>query len=179
VFAVSIIADSFVLRSTRKLKKKLPWTIGCEGVRVVKALLCVMLLGYTAPSYICAQQAQDSDARSKIIALENVWNQAVEIKDLKALDSILDDAFVYVESDGRVLTKTEVLADVKASQGLQPTSESMVVHLHGDTAIVTGIYLTRIAEHGKHFVRRERFVDSWRQTRGVWLSIASLTTPIQ
>lgn len=144
----------------------------------MKALLCVVLLGCTAPSYICAQQARDSDASSKIIALENVWNQAVEIKDLKALDSILDDAFVYVESDGKLLTKTDVLAYVKAAQGLQPSSESMAVHLHGDTAIVTGIYLTKVAQHGKQFVRRERFVDTWFQRNGVWLSIASLTTPI-
>ena len=52
----------------------------------------------------------DPDVSSKIVALENLWNQAAEAKDLDALDRILDDAFVYVDPDGKLLTKTEVLA---------------------------------------------------------------------
>ncbi len=102
----------------------------------------------------------------------------MESKDLKALDAILDEAFVYVDADGRLLTKVEVLADVKAAHGLQVSSASMAVHLHGDTAVVTGIYKITGVERGKPFVRRERFVDTWWYKNGLWVSIASLTTPL-
>jgi ketosteroid isomerase-like protein len=123
-------------------------------------------------------QSSESDAKSKLFALENVWNQAAQGKDLKALQNLLDDSFVYVDSSGRLLTKTEVLASVRASPALQVLSESMVVHVHGDTAVVTGIYQTKGVERGKSFIRRERFIDTWRCKNGSWMSIASLTTPL-
>jgi ketosteroid isomerase-like protein len=144
-------------------------------VRVVMLVVLLVCAG-TAAGY--GQRGTESDAASKIIALENVWNQAAEGKDLRALAAILDDAFVYVDPEGKMMTKAEVLADVQASHGLRVRSESMEVHLHGDTAVVTGIYQMRGVEHGKPFVRRSRFVDTWRHSNGVWMSIASLGTPI-
>jgi ketosteroid isomerase-like protein len=144
----------------------------------MRTLLLAGLLACAGISANYAQEPSDSDVSSKIIALENLWNQAAEAKDLDALDRILDDAFVYVDSDGRLMTKTEVLGDVKASQGIRVTSDSMVVHLHGDTAVVTGIYKTTGMERGRRFVRRDRFVDTWRYKNGSWVSIASLATPI-
>jgi ketosteroid isomerase-like protein len=123
-------------------------------------------------------QTSQSDTRSKLFALENVWNQAAQRKDLKALQHLLDDAFVYVDSSGKIMTKTDVLASVQVSPVLRVLSESMVVHLHGDTAVVTGIYQTKGTERGKPFIRRERFIDTWHYKNGVWMSIASLITPI-
>ncbi len=119
----------------------------------------------------------DFDVRSKIVALENLWDQAVEARDLDALNGIIDDCFVYVGPDGRLLTKPEVLADLKASHRIRAVSESMVVRLHGDTAVVTGIYRTTGVDRGKPFSRRDRFVDTWLYKKGSWVSIASLETP--
>lgn len=123
------------------------------------------------------QETSESNGGSKLLALENLWNQAAEGKDLKALNRILDDAFVEVDSEGTLLTKAEVLARVRASEGYRFISESMVVHLHGGTAVVTGIYRATRPEHGKRIVRRERFVDTWLYAGGFWVSIARLTTP--
>jgi ketosteroid isomerase-like protein len=138
--------------------------------------MAILLLACASPSVAFAQR--EADIRSKIVALENVWNRAAEVSDIDALDAILDDAFVYVAPDGRLMTKVDVLADVKASHGIRVTSEVMVVNLHGDTAIVTGIYTIKGTAHGRLFVRRSRFVDTWRSKSGVWVSIASLATPI-
>jgi ketosteroid isomerase-like protein len=144
----------------------------------MRRLMLAVLLACAGTSAGSGQRIPESDAESKIIALENVWNQAAQGKDLKALAALLDDAFVYVDPDGKMLTKVEVLADVQASRGLQIVSESMVVHLHGDTAVVTGIYQIKGVDRGKAFVRRDRFVDTWHYTNGAWRSIASLATPI-
>ncbi len=145
----------------------------------MRPLILIVLLACIRPSAYCAQSTSDSDAGSKIIALENLWNQAAQAKDMVALDRILDDAFVYVDPAGRLLTKTDVLADVKASHGMRFGSEAMVVHLHGETAVVTGIYRMEGLERGKPFVRRDRFVDTWHYKHGSWISIASLATPIR
>ncbi len=125
-----------------------------------------------------AQQTADSDAGTKIMALENLWGQASAVKDLKSLNAIFDDAFVYVDPNGRLMTKAELLADVKESPALQFIARAMVVHLHGDTAIITGTYQLKGLERGKPFVRHGRFVDTWRYKNGSWLAIASLSTPI-
>ena len=141
-------------------------------------LFLAVLLAFAGTAAGYGQETRDSDTRSKIITLENIWNQAAEAKDLKALNAILDEGFVYVDRDGRLLKKADVLADVLASPPVQVSSEAMIVRLHGDTAVVTGVYQIKGTERGKPFVRRDRFVDTWHQTRGTWTSIASLTTPM-
>jgi len=141
-------------------------------------VLWAVLLACVGTSGGYGQRTPESDAGSKIIALENVWNQAAQARDMKALGALLDEAFVYVDRDGKLLTKAEVLAGVEAIRGFQVLSQSLVVHLHGDTAVVTGIYKTKGVDRGKPFVRRDRFVDTWRNKNGVWMSIASLATPV-
>ncbi len=142
----------------------------------MKALRLFALLAAAGASAVHAQENSDSDAKSKIAAMEHVWAQAYMARDPKALARILDDAFVCVSSDGKLLTKSEVLADVKVSDTLELLTESMAVRLHGDTAIITGIFRTVGVERGKPFARRERFVDTWLYRNGQWLSISSVVT---
>jgi ketosteroid isomerase-like protein len=120
--------------------------------------------------------ASDSEVVSRIVALENLWTRAAAAKDLKVLEIILDAAFVCVDSDGRFLTKADVMKDVTPPHGRLP--EAMVIRVFGDTAVVTGTYEIEGAERGRPFTRRDRFVDTWRRKNGVWVSIASLATPI-
>jgi len=142
----------------------------------MRTLILATLLVFAGT--LAGDAQREPDSGSKIVALENVWNQAAQAKDLKALSALLDDAFIYVGPDGKMLTKAEVLGDVQASHGIQVSSEDMVVHFHGDTAVITGIYRTRGVDHGKPFVRLDRFVDTWQYKNGGWKSIASLATPL-
>lgn len=142
----------------------------------MRRLVLLALLACVGTSAVRAQRNSDADAESKIVAMEHVWAQAYMAKDPKALARILDEAFVCVSSDGRLLTKAQVLADVTASDTLQLLMQAMAVHLHGDTAIVTGIFRTTGVERGKPFVRRERFVDTWLYRNGQWVSFSSVVT---
>jgi ketosteroid isomerase-like protein len=142
----------------------------------VRTLLLVALLACVGTSAGYAQGDADSDVEAKILAMEHMWGHAYMSKDPKALERILDDAFVNVDSDGVVQTKAEVLAEVRASTVVQFLTESMVVHLHGNTAIVTGVFLIKGVDHGKPFAQRERFVDTWFYKNGQWVSIAGLVT---
>ena len=142
----------------------------------MRTLTLAILLVCTGTTAGYAQRDYDSDAVSKIVALEHVWAQAYTFKDPKALAAILDDAFVCVASDGKLLTKAEVMADVKTSTAQQILTESMVVHLHGDMAIVSGTFRTNGVERGKPYTRRERFVDTWLYRNGQWISITTMVT---
>jgi ketosteroid isomerase-like protein len=121
----------------------------------------------------------DSDVGARILAMEHVWGQAYVSKDPKALERILDDAFVNVDSDGILQTKADVLAEVGTSTTLQFLTESMAVHLHGNTAIVTGVFLIKGVEHEKTYAQRLRFVDTWLYKNGQWVSIAGLVTRME
>ena len=144
----------------------------------MRALTWVLLMTCTGTLSGYAQRTPDSDVATKIVAMEHMWSQAYVLKDPKALEKILDDAFVNVESDGKVITKADVLAEVRTSAVLQVMTESMVVRLHGDTAIVTGVVLIKGVERGKPFAQRERFVDTWLYKNGQWVTIAGLVTPV-
>jgi ketosteroid isomerase-like protein len=143
----------------------------------VKTLILVALMACvgTLPSLALGD---DSDAEAKILAMQHIWGQAYVSKDPKALERILDDAFVNVDSDGILQTKAEVVAEVKTSTAIQILTESMVVHLHGNTAIVTGVFEIRGVSRGKPYAQRERFVDTWLYKNGQWVSIAGLVTRI-
>jgi ketosteroid isomerase-like protein len=139
--------------------------------------MLVALLASVGTSAGYAQDA-DSDVEAKILATEHMWGQAYVSKDPKALDRILDDAFVNVDSDGILQTKAEVVAEVRTSTVVQFLTESMVVHLHGNTAIVTGIFQLKGVDRGKPYAQRERFIDTWFYKNGQWVSIAGLVTRI-
>jgi len=123
-------------------------------------------------------ESSDSGTRSKIFALENAWARAAEIKDIKAMDAILDQAFLYVDFDGRLMTKTEVLADVKSTSVQQVVTDAMTANLHGNTVIVTGIFKVKGFEGGKPYLRRGRFIDVWMYKGGSWVAISSQSTLI-
>jgi sugar phosphate permease len=73
------------------------------------AIVCAALV------FASAQNRADRDPVTKVLALENVWNQAEERKDTKAMDALLDNALVYVDYDGSFQTKAEFLARVKSA----------------------------------------------------------------
>jgi ketosteroid isomerase-like protein len=139
--------------------------------------MLVALLASVGTSAGYAQDA-DSDVEAKILATEHMWGQAYVSKDPKALERILDDAFVNVDSDGILQTKAEVVAEVRTSTVVQFLTESMVVHLHGNTALVTGIFQLKGVDRGKPYAQRERFLDTWFYKNGQWVSIAGLVTRI-
>ena len=144
----------------------------------MRSVILHAVLVCAAASAAHSQEATDADVRSKLLAMENAWNQAAEIKDLKALATILDDDLVLVDSGGRLMTKAGVLADLMASAPEPIVAESTLVQVHGTTAIVTGIVRIRGIKNRKPFVRRERFVDTWRRKNGVWVAIASVAAPM-
>jgi ketosteroid isomerase-like protein len=120
------------------------------------------------------------DARSNILALEHAWDQAQERGDVKALSAIFDDSLVFVDYDGKVLTKAQYLDRVKldSSHLQQIVTESMNVQMLGNTAIVVGTYRAKGVENGKPYLRRRRFIDVWMLQGELWICVAAEATPV-
>ena len=64
----------------------------------------ILLLGVFSGG---AQQTTKSEEGGRVQALENAWNHALEVKDVKALDMLLANTFVSVDIDGSVASKGE------------------------------------------------------------------------
>jgi ketosteroid isomerase-like protein len=119
---------------------------------------------------VLAQDDSDRATQSKIVALEKAWNQAYKFADRKALDQLLDDDLVLVNDDGSVQSKGEFLASIKKSnsQEQQVTPESITVHIYGNAATATGVFRASGTDAGKHYIKRERFLDTWVYKDGKW-----------
>jgi len=140
----------------------------------------ILALIVTAPA-VDPQAADPSDPESgRILALENAWNQAVQQKDLAALNMLLAANLTYIDYDGTLRDKAEYLASVQ-SPVLHPVrivSEAMNVHSHGPVVLVIGVYRESGMKEGKPYTLRERFTDAWIRRGSSWECVASQSTLI-
>jgi len=112
---------------------------------------------------------------TKIIALENLWNQMQINHDADAMGKMLDSEYVFTDYDGNVMSKTQFLATIrdKSTQLTVEVSENMKLYRHGDTVIVIGATREKGTEKGKPFSHTGRFTDTWIKKDSQWLCIAS------
>lgn len=99
--------------------------------------MMVALLGETPA--VAAQDAGESDAGSKVLALERLWGQGAHLRDVKALDSIFDEGLVNLDIDGRLMTKAQTLADTLTTGPVEIVVESTGARVHGGVVVVTGV----------------------------------------
>jgi ketosteroid isomerase-like protein len=146
-------------------------------MKAVVCLFCILfsLVAFGAP-------ADEEAIRSRIAALEKAWNIAYKLGDAKSLGELLDDTIVLINDDGSVQTKAEFLRTLKAasvSQNQQVSAESITVRLHGTTAVASGVFRAEgYGADGKHYIHRERFVDTWIYKSDKWLCVATSATPV-
>jgi hypothetical protein len=139
--------------------------------------LIAILCFFTMAAGLCAQDTSDPTP-TKILALQHAWNQAETFRDMKALDALLDNDLIYLDCDGNLLTKSEVMARVKARQVQRVVTDAMTVQVFDDTAIVTGTYRSNELRNGRIVVHTERFTNAWVYKRSMWVCIAAQATQI-
>jgi ketosteroid isomerase-like protein len=112
---------------------------------------------------------------TKIIALENLWNQMQLNHDADAMGKLLDEDFVFTDYDGTVMSKEQFLETIrdKSYQLTVEASENMKLHRHGDTVVVIGATHEKGTYKGKPYQHQGRFTDTWMKKNGRWLCIAS------
>jgi hypothetical protein len=123
-------------------------------------------------------QSSPDYVKSRIVLLENAWNEAEAHGDTKALDGLLAPNFAYTDASGEFMNKQQFLASIKesADNPEQIVNESMTVQVYENSAIATGGYREKGMANGKPFTHRGRFTDTWIQQNGAWLCAASQET---
>ena len=140
------------------------------------SLLLVLPLFVTLAS-AQRQKASTAADESKLVALENAWNQAQLHHDAQALEALVGDTFIYTDYDGTVMDKRKFLDDIKdvSYRATLVTNEDVKVHLYQNAAVVFGTYHTKGTSKGKAFEHRGRFTDTWIYSKDHWECVASHT----
>ena len=138
----------------------------------------MLFLLLAAPRSNAQTAVQANAEQSRIMTLENAWNQAQQEKDAAALQMLLAPDLVYVDYDGALYNKSEYLASVQAPS-LHPAhivNESMSVHLYGSVAVVMGLCRETGIRNGKPYSVLTRFTDTWIRQANGWVCISSQST---
>ena len=133
-----------------------------------------LLLVFTCLTFAQSISRAQGD-ETKIIALENLWNQMQLNHDAAAMENVLDEDFVLTDYDGTLSNKSQFLDSIKdmSIKLTQEMSEGMKLHQHGNTVVVTGATREKGTLNGKPFAHNGRFTDTWIKKDGRWLCVAS------
>jgi ketosteroid isomerase-like protein len=118
---------------------------------------------------------------TRILSLENAWDQAEVKHDAHAMNMLLADVFDYTDDDGSYMDRAQWLAHLgnAVDHYEHLDSRKMVVHLHGNIAVVTGMYQEKLREKGKPVTHYGRFTDTWIYQKGEWKCASSQSTLIR
>lgn len=143
--------------------------------------LAIVLLACSLMVVAQTPIANPTAERSKLIALENAWNQAQIHHDGPALERLVGDKFVYTDWDGTVMNRSKFIADAKdtATEIKSAANSDVSVYFYPGVAVVTGSYHTVGNSEGKSFDHHGRFTDTWILTDGQWVCVASHTNLIK
>jgi ketosteroid isomerase-like protein len=92
------------------------------------------------------------------------------------MEQIESDDFTITHANGQVITKAQEVANLKRAgatdSSLSFSTEDTKVRLYGDTAILTGIFVSK----SKDSTERSRYTDVYVKRNGRWQVVASHLT---
>lgn len=119
--------------------------------------------------------AQKSDTASKILALEEKWNDAYKRGDIQTMNALLASDLIITVEDGAIYGKTGYIAHISGTSEHPSLAEmsDVKVRMHGNVAVVAGAYHETGTSEGKPYEYRDRFTDVWLKGEAGWQLIAS------
>ena len=142
---------------------------------MLKSLL--LAVGGMAVTGILAVGAvgQDSSQAANVRALELKMLDCYRLRQVEVFATVLDDDFVITFEDGSTYSKTGYLSYSASSSTRVELAEipEMKVRVHGDTAVVTGVYHEKGLDAQKTYDYRDRFTDVWMKKSGKWRLVAA------
>jgi len=113
-----------------------------------------------------------NNAEQELKRLENEWLNSYLRGDKQTFDRIVADDFTRTDESGKFATKAEERALVQAPAGsvsASLTNEDMHVRVYGNSAIVTGLIVSRV-QGSLSF--QSRFTDTFIKRGGPWQVVA-------
>lgn len=137
--------------------------------RLIIAALCL------AAVVVVPARAQESSEAATVRALELKMLDCYKLRQVEVFASVLDEDFVITFEDGSTYSKTGYLSYSASSSTHVEIAEitEMKVRMHGETAVVTGVYHEKGIDAQKTYDYRDRFTDIWMKKAGKWRLVAA------
>jgi len=135
-----------------------------------------------------AQVTLDLKAAEAIRKMDTQWIiEAYSSKDLKDFDNIVADDAFFTGADGKILSKTEKRARVKADYSEDPSQggifkidpETHQVRFFGDTAVSKGHIIENYTWKTQKINGHVHFTNTYVKRSGKWQLVASHFTNIK
>ena len=83
----------------------------------------------------------EEDARKEVAATETAFHEAVLASDVKRLESLLDESFIWTHRAGEQMTRQQLLDELESGELKYSKLETsnVTVLVYGDTAVVRGV----------------------------------------
>lgn len=137
--------------------------------RLLAVLMCVSCF----PLVVLG--ADESPDAAIIRTAELKIADAYKSRQVDSFASLLDDDFVITFEDGSVYSKTGYLSYSASSSTRIEVAElsDMKIRLHGETAVVTGMYHEKGIDNRNTYDYHDHFTDVWMKKAGKWRLIAA------
>jgi len=124
---------------------------------------------------------QTGTVEETLMTIERELGDALTQGNSPLLESYLADTFVFTSPNGYMLSKTQVIGDVKSGSLKMESSkrEDMKVQIYGNTAIVTYSSTDKGAFKGRDISGQYRWTDVFENRNGQWRLISEQGTPIR
>jgi ketosteroid isomerase-like protein len=143
-------------------------------------LMAAMAVGQQSMATKPEAHAGSANVEQNLKDLENRWVKASQASDGSALDPILADDFINIDSDGSVHNKSETMERTSKAKFEMSELSDVKVSPHGDSAVVTGIWTGKgTTADGKPIDAKERWADTWVKRNGKWMCVASASAPLK
>jgi uncharacterized protein (TIGR02246 family) len=115
------------------------------------------------------------DDEQQITALFEAGDRALMNADVAVLSRIFADDYVQYDSSGKVLSKEEILENLRVSAVQYPSivSTGRRIRLFGEMAIVHGSESDEVESNGKRFSVQYLYMDVVLKREGKWQIVAS------
>ena len=155
----NLVADPLNMKYLRGMGKN----------RLLRAVLCLSAL---APVTARTQAPTDT---GEIRSLELKMLDCYKHRQVEVFAAVLDDDFVITFEDGSTYSKTGYLSYSASSSTHVELVEipEMKIRIHGETAVVTGVYHEKGVDSQRAYDYHDRFTDVWMKKAGKWRLVAA------
>jgi ketosteroid isomerase-like protein len=130
------------------------------------------------------EEKQDNVVAQELRRLGRRWVNAIVRRDRTAFGALLADDVIVTNSDGKVLSKAEEIADKAPAGYVHNVGYGIRVNetrVYGETAVMTGTYTKRLdyRSHGGQVWRlSQRFTFVWVKRGRLWQIVAAQFTVV-
>jgi len=108
--------------------------------------------------------------KKEILRMEDTRDRALLRRDTATLDHLFADDMAWTSPNGEVLTKSQILSNLKTGKETFPSivHNNVQLHIYQNTAVVFGITTSRVFYNGSFRNKPRRFTNVWVRRDGEW-----------